>query len=84
MYRIYSDELDAMIEDARTSTDQTYRKAVYKECLDFIVDYAVEIPVYQRQDVTIFSSTRIDTDSLPGDMTTFYSFYAEIEKIAMK
>ncbi|MDO4650733.1 MAG: ABC transporter substrate-binding protein, partial [Eubacteriales bacterium] len=48
-YAIKSPELDKMVMDAKTNTDQTYRKAKYKECLDFIVDYAVEIPIYQRQ-----------------------------------
>ena len=77
-------ELDDMIMDARTNLDQTYRKAVYKECLDYIVDYAVEIPVYQRQDVYIFSSERIKTDTICPDQTTFYSFYNEIETMEMK
>ncbi len=83
-YRIYQKELDDMIMDARTNLDQTYRKAVYKECLDYIVDYAVEIPVYQRQDVYIFSSERIKTDTICPDQTTFYSFYNEIETMEMK
>ena len=82
-YAIYSDELDQLIMDARTSTDQSYRKAVYKECLDFIVDYAVEIPVYQRQEGTVFSSERINTESIPADTTSFYGFLSEIEKIEM-
>lgn len=82
-YAIYSDELDQLIMDARTSTDQSYRKAVYKECLDFIVDYAVEIPVYQRQEGTVFSSERIKTESIPADTTSFYGFLSEIENIEM-
>lgn len=43
--------------EGRTNTDQAFRKAVYKEALDFIVDYAVEIPVYQRQNASVFSIT---------------------------
>lgn len=82
-YHIYSDELDSMIEDARTNTDQTYRKAVYKECLDFIVDYAVEIPIYQRQDVNLFSSKRINVDTICPDQTTYYNYLNEIQTIAM-
>ena len=38
--------------EGRTNTDQAYRKAVYKEALDFIVDYAVETPEYQRLQYT--------------------------------
>lgn len=82
-YAIYSDELDELVMEGRTNTDQAYRKAVYKEALDFIVDYAVEIPVYQRQNASVFSTQRVNVDSIPQDLTTFYSYRNEIEKIQM-
>ena len=84
MYRIYNKELDEMIMDARSSTNQQYRKAIYKECLDFIVDYAVEIPIYQRQDCNLFSAERINIDSLAKDQTTFYQYGREIQTLTMK
>jgi peptide/nickel transport system substrate-binding protein len=80
-YAIYSDELDELVMEGRTSTDQAFRKAVYKEALDFIVDYAVEIPVYQRQEGSVFSAERINVDSITPDQTTYYSY--ELEKIQM-
>jgi peptide/nickel transport system substrate-binding protein len=80
-YAIYSDELDELVMEGRTSTDQTYRKAIYKEALDFIVDYAVEIPVYQRQEGNVFSLERINADSITPDQTTYYGY--ELEKIQM-
>jgi peptide/nickel transport system substrate-binding protein len=83
MYRIYSKDLDEMVTEAAATTDQAVRKALYKECLDFIVDYAVEIPVYQRQDCTIYSTERVNIDTIAKDQTTFYSFMNEIEKVAM-
>lgn len=84
MYRIYSDELDEMVLAGRTNTDQTYRKAIYKEALDFIVDYAVEIPIYQRQEGTVYGVERIDMDTVTPDQTTYYTWFNELEKIAMK
>jgi peptide/nickel transport system substrate-binding protein len=80
-YAIYSDELDELVMEGRTSTDQAFRKAVYKEALDFIVDYAVEIPVYQRQEGNVFSLERINADSITPDQTTYYGY--ELEKIQM-
>ena len=82
-YRIYSDELDKLVLEARTVTDQAVRKALYKEALDFVVDYACEIPVYQRQDCTIYSSERVNVDSITPDQTTYYTFMDEIQNIAM-
>lgn len=82
-YRIYQPELDELVMEGRTSTDQEYRKAVYKEALDYIVDYAVEIPVYQRQECMIYSAERVNADSIVKDPTSFWNYRAEIEKIEM-
>ena len=82
-YRIYSSELDELVMEARTVTDQAVRKALYKEALEFVVDFACEIPVYQRQDMTIFSTQRINIDTIAQDQTTYYSYMNEIHKIAM-
>ena len=49
--------------------------------MSFIVDDAVEIPVYQRQNASVFSTQRVNVDSIPQDLTTFYSYLNEIEKI---
>jgi peptide/nickel transport system substrate-binding protein len=80
-YAIYSDELDELVMEGRTNTDQAFRKAVYKEALDFIVDYAVEIPVYQRQEGSVFSAERINMDSVTPDQTSYYGY--ELYKIQM-
>ncbi len=83
-YMIADPELDQLIMDARNSTDQTYRKSVYKAALDVIIDWAVELPVYQRQNATIFSAERVNTDTLAGDLTTYWTFALDIEKLELK
>ena len=80
-YHIQDAELDQLIMDARTSADQSYRKSVYKSCLDIILDWAVEVPVYQRQNCIIFSSERINMETVTPDITTYWNWYAEIELI---
>ncbi|MDR1600187.1 MAG: ABC transporter substrate-binding protein [Oscillospiraceae bacterium] len=82
-YHIALPELDQLIIDARKSDDQAYRKAVYKQALDLIVDAAVEIPVYQRQNARLFSTQRIDIPTLTPDITTYYGWGADIETIVM-
>lgn len=83
-YHIVDADLDQAILDARTSDDQSYRKAVYKTALDSIVDWAVEIPIYQRQNCVVFSAERINLDTLTPDITTFWGWMSEIEKLEMK
>jgi len=79
MYDIADDELNSLILAARGSFDQAYRKTVYKQCLDIIVDWAVEVPVYQRQNAVIFSTERVNLATVTPDITTFYGWMSEIE-----
>ena len=82
-YWIKDAELDELIIMSRQSTDQTYRKTLYKECLDIVADWAVEIPVYQRQNVIIFSTERVNIDTVTPDITTFWGWANDIEKLEM-
>ena len=83
MYCIADPELDNLIMEARATTDQTYRKAMYKACLDIVIDWAVEIPVYQRQNCIIFSSERVNMDTVTPDITTFYGWLNEVQNIEL-
>jgi peptide/nickel transport system substrate-binding protein len=82
-YHIQDEELDQLIMDARLSDDQSYRKAVYKQCLDIVMDWAVEIPSYQRLNVIIFSTERVDLATLTPDITTFWDWFSDIEVLEM-
>lgn len=83
-YKINDSDLDELIEAARQTTDQDARKAMYKEAMEIILDWGVELPVYQRSEATIFSSERVDTTTIPNDMTPYWTYQSEINKIALK
>ncbi|MCR5452032.1 MAG: ABC transporter substrate-binding protein, partial [Lachnospiraceae bacterium] len=83
-YGIMDEELDQLIMDARESLDQEYRKTVYKAALDKVIDWACEIPNYQRQDAIIFSEERVNTSTITPDITPFYKWFAEINNMEMK
>ena len=82
-YCIADEELDQLIKDARASFDQAYRKAMYKACLDIIVDWACEVPTYQRQNAIIFSTERVNMATVTPDITTFYNWIKEVENIEL-
>ena len=82
-YCIADAELDELILAARASTDQAYRKAMYKACLDIIIDWATEIPTYQRQNAVLFSTERVNMATMTPDITTFYGWASEIENIEL-
>ena len=82
-YCIADPELDELILAARASTDQAYRKAMYKACLDIIIDWATEIPTYQRQNAVLFSTERVNMATMTPDITTFYGWAQEIENVEL-
>lgn len=83
-YNIYQPELDELVIEGRTNTNQTYRKAIYKQALDYVVDFAVEVPIYQRQNGVLYSAERVNMDTIAKDQTSYYQYFAEIEKVEMK
>jgi len=82
-YYIKDAELDAAIISARQSPDQAYRKATYKTALDIILDWAVEIPTYQRQNIIIFSTQRINMKTITPAITTYWGWANDLEKVEM-
>ena len=64
--------------------DILIHKSVYKQALDTIIDWAVEVPVYQRQNCIVFSTERINIDTLTPDITTFWGWMSDIELLEMR
>ena len=83
-YAVNDADLDELIMAGRMSTDQTYRKGVYKAAMEIIMDYGVEVPVYQRSEAYTFSSERVDVSTIPTDMTPFWGWKSEVQNIVMK
>ena len=83
-YAVDDATLDELIVEGRSSADTEYRKSVYKDAMGVIMDWGCELPLYQRKDCTTFSAERIDLDTIPQDMTPYWGWYAEVEKLALQ
>ena len=59
-------------------TDQEARKAMYKEAMEIILDWGVELPVYQRSEATIFSTERVNIDTIAKDQTPYWTYKSEL------
>ena len=77
-YTINDADLDELIMAARQTTDQEARKAMYKEAMEIILDWGVELPVYQRSEATIFSTERVNIDTIAKDMTPYWTYKSEL------
>ncbi len=77
-YGINDADLDELIMAARQTTDQEARKAMYKEAMEIILDWGVELPVYQRSEATIFSTERVNIDTIAKDQTPYWTYKSEL------
>jgi len=64
--------LSEKIEQARETTDRETRSELYKEAMSYILDLAIELPVYQRSTVYVYNTNVINPDSVP-DIVNPYS-----------
>ncbi len=67
------DDLSDLIDSARETNDQNVRADLYEEAMGYVLDLAVELPVYQRDVLYAFNAKVIDADSMPSDINPFSS-----------
>ena len=74
-------ELSGIIDEARSSNEEDYRKQKYSTALDLIMELAVEFPIYQRKDLFAYQSNLLDPSTLPTKVTPFSGLLARIWEI---
>lgn len=62
-YQIITD-LSALIDQGRSTTDQNERKSIYAQALDKIMEFAVEMPTYQRKDMSAYNKNVLDEGTM--------------------
>lgn len=82
-HRYYSDELDAVLMQIRSTLDFDERCKLVAKSLDMIMEAAVYMPVYQRKNMEIYNATNLNISTLPEETTTYYNYVAEIETLEM-
>jgi len=60
-------DLATVIMEARQTLNTDERKEKYAEALDLVMEFAVELPTYQRSDLVVYNTKVIDTNSLNLD-----------------
>ncbi len=78
------EELSEMIENGRKTNDQSKRAAIYSECLDMVMELAIELPTYQRTDLYGYNSKKIDSSSLTQNPTPYVGLISEIWNVSMR
>lgn len=72
----YSEEIEIinvlsdLIEEGRETLDQSKRFKTYCVALDLVAELAVELPIYQREDLFVYDKTLIDSKTLNQNPST--------------
>lgn len=61
------DELSALIDEGRNVLSQEKRTEIYAKALDKVMELAVELPTYQRNDLAVINSKVIDLKTVNQD-----------------
>lgn len=69
-------QLSTIIDKARTINDREKRKDMYKEAMGYVLDLAVEMPVYQRKNLYAFNSKTVK-----GFNETVNPYSSPLEKV---
>ena len=63
--------LSNIIDAARATNDQGERTELYEEAMGYVLDLAVELPVYQRSVLYAYNSKVINPNSLPSELNPY-------------
>ena len=77
------DELSDWIERARTTNDQKDRAEMYSKALDLVMQLAVELPTYQRDDLFAYDKTRIDETTFNQDTSSYKGLTSDMHLLSL-
>ena len=75
-YSIEQDILNKMseiIDDARETDDREVRTELYEKAMGYVLDLAVELPVYQRDQLYAYNGNLLDPASFPEEINPYSS-----------
>ena len=65
--------MSEIIDDARETDVQSERTALYEKAMGYVLDLAVELPVYQRKQLYAFNANIIDASTFPAEINPYSS-----------
>lgn len=77
-YDISDKELDSYIAMALSSTDIEFKKTAYKNCYETVLDWAVEVPLYQRKSAFVVNNYFVAEETMLSDYTANYTWREDI------
>ena len=77
-------EMDREMAKLQTFLTSDERRDSYGKCVERLSEWAVEVPICEYQQALLFSSSRIKSNSIPENLTPYYDWMNEVQKMEMK
>ena len=65
------DEMSDLIDKARETNDKATRADLYEQAMGYVLDLAVELPVYQRDVLYAYNGNVINSSSIPTEVNPY-------------
>ena len=79
------EELSELIDAGRKTNDEKIRANIYAEALDIVMQLAVELPTYQRDDLYAYNTNKIDTSTFTpeAELSPYQGLTSEIWNVSL-
>ncbi len=71
------------IDDSKSEADKLARANIYAEALDLVMELAVELPTYQRNDLYVYNKNKIDESTFYQTPTSFKGLTSDIHTVSL-
>ena len=80
------EELSEIIENARKTNDQARRSLLYAEALEIVMQLAVELPTYQRNDLYAYNEMKIDVSSFTpkSELSPYKGLTSDLHTVSLR
>lgn len=77
------EELSELIDQGRQTTDKEERMYIYSQALDLVMQLAVELPTYQRDDLFAYNTDKIDVSTFNQDLSCFKGLTSDLHNVSL-
>ena len=77
-YNIKDQQLNELLEAAQNSSDDSERIKLYEKARSIIMDWAIEVPVYQRYNACLMNTRKLKEESISKEYTAYWDWTDEL------
>lgn len=77
------DELSDYIDQGRQTENKDERTIIYSKALDIVMQLAIELPTYQRDDLFAYNTNKIDVSTFNQNISCFKGLTSDLHSVSL-